>query len=261
MSGLSVRDARVSYGRREVVRGLSLPELKPGTVTALIGPNGAGKSTLLRAVAGLEKMRGDVSLQGRSLNDVSIAERARLITYMPQNLPPGLSLSVMESIVAALRVSTFDGVPLSSEACLREAYKALQRIGITHLADSLLNGLSGGQRQLVSLAQLIARKPKVMLLDEPTSALDLNYQLKVMACVRDMVREHQLIAMVVLHDISLAARHADQIAVLRDGGLFAYGTAGQILNAGLLADVYGVQGRVEFCSQGTIQVLVDGAMV
>ncbi|MFJ5299904.1 ABC transporter ATP-binding protein [Pseudomonas sp. NPDC088368] len=259
MSGLSVRDAHVSYGRRQVVRGLSLPELEPGTVTALIGPNGAGKSTLLRAIAGLEKMHGDVSLQGRSLNDASIAERARLITYMPQNLPPGLSLSVMESIVAALRVSTFDGIPLSSEACLREAYKALQRIGITHLADSLLNSLSGGQRQLVSLAQLIARKPKVMLLDEPTSALDLNYQLKVMACVRDMVREHQLIAIVVLHDISLAARHADRIAVLRDGELFAHGAAEEILTPSLLAEVYGVRGRVERCSQGTIQVLVDGA--
>ncbi|MFJ3485662.1 ABC transporter ATP-binding protein [Pseudomonas sp. NPDC090202] len=260
MSGLIVSQARVGYGRREVVRGLSLPELQPGTVTALIGPNGAGKSTLLRAIAGLEKMHGDISLQGRSLKAVSIAERARLITYMPQNLPPGLSLSVLESVVAALRVSSFDGVPLSSEACLREAYRALERIGISHLADHLLNGLSGGQRQLVSLAQLIARKPKVMLLDEPTSALDLNYQLKVMACVRDMVREHQLIAVVVLHDISLAARHADQIAVLRDGQLFAHGPAGNILNAGLLANVYGVQGRVEYCSQGTIQVLVDGAL-
>jgi iron complex transport system ATP-binding protein len=260
MSGLNVGDVHIAYGRRQVVRGLSLPELRPGTVTALIGPNGAGKSTLLRGIAGLERMSGDVSLQGRSLNTVSIAERARQITYMPQNLPPGLSLSVMESVVAALRAGTSDGVPLSSEACLREAYHALQRIGITHLADHLLNGLSGGQRQLVSLAQLIARRPKVMLLDEPTSALDLNYQLKVMACVRDMVREHQLIAVVVLHDISLAARHADQLAVLRDGQLFAFGGAGQILTPGLLADVYGVQGRVEFCSQGSIQVLVDGAL-
>jgi iron complex transport system ATP-binding protein len=259
MSGLNVRNVHIAYGRRQVVRGLSLPELQPGTVTALIGPNGAGKSTLLRGIAGLERMTGDVSLQGRSLNDVSIAERARQVTYMPQNLPPGLSLSVMESVVAALRAGTFDGVTLTNEGCLREAFNALQRIGITHLADQLLNGLSGGQRQLVSLAQLIARRPKVMLLDEPTSALDLNYQLKVMACVRDMVREHQLIAVVVLHDISLAARHADQLAVLRDGELFAFGGAGHILTPGLLADVYGVRGRVEFCSQGSIQVLVDGA--
>ncbi|MGK9559286.1 ATP-binding cassette domain-containing protein, partial [Salmonella enterica subsp. enterica] len=92
---------------------------------------------------------------------------------------------------------------------LGEAFEALQRIGIAHLADQLLSTLSGGQRQLVGLAQLIARRPQVMLLDEPTSALDLNYQLKVMGCVRTLVREHNLIAVVVLHDINLAARFAD----------------------------------------------------
>ncbi|POA38536.1 iron ABC transporter, partial [Pseudomonas sp. MPR-ANC1] len=87
----------------------------------------------------------------------SVAERARRVTYMPQNLPPGLSLSVMESVIAALRVTSVDGLPLSNDACLREAFEALQRIGIAHLADQWLNTLSGGQRQLVSLAQLIAR--------------------------------------------------------------------------------------------------------
>jgi len=259
-SGLSVSNAHVSYGRRKVVRDLCLPPLQPGTLTALIGPNGAGKSTLLRAVAGLERMSGKVNLQGRDLAAISVAERAKLITYMPQNLPPGLALSVMESVMAALRVSTINGVPLSSEACLQEAFAALQRIGITHLADSLLNSLSGGQRQLVSLAQLIARRPQVMLLDEPTSALDLKFQLKVMDCVRSMVREHGLIAVVVLHDINLAARYADNLAVLRNGELFAYGPAQQILTPQLFADVYGVQARVELCSQQTIQVLVDHAM-
>src|SRR5471032_2111879 len=259
-SGLSVSNAHVSYGRRKVVRDLCLPPLQPGTLTALIGPNGAGKSTLLHAVAGLERMSGKVNLQGRDLAAISVAERAKLITYMPQNLPPGLALSVMESVMAALRVSTINGVPLSSEACLQEAFAALQRIGITHLADSLLNSLSGGQRQLVSLAQLIARRPQVMLLDEPTSALDLNYQLKVMDCVRGLVREHNLIAVVVLHDINLAARFADHIAVLRQGRLYASGKADEVLDPALFAQVYGVQVRIERCSQQSLQVLVDGAV-
>ncbi|MCS3467790.1 iron complex transport system ATP-binding protein [Pseudomonas sp. JUb42] len=258
--GLQVGQVQVSYGRRKVVRDLSLPPLLPGTLTALIGPNGAGKSTLLRAVAGLEKMHGSVVLGGSELTRMSVAERARLITYMPQNLPPGLALSVMESVMAALRVSPLDGVPLSENACLEEAFKALQRIGIGHLADSLLNGLSGGQRQLVSLAQLIARRPHVMLLDEPTSALDLNYQLKVMECVRSLAREHQLIAVVVLHDINLAARYADNLAVLRDGQLFAFGAAEATLSPALFAEVYGVQARVERCSRDSLQVLVDGAI-
>ena len=255
--GLQISQVQVSYGRRKVVRDLSLPPLLPGTLTALIGPNGAGKSTLLRAVAGLEKMHGSVVLGGSELTRMSVADRARLITYMPQNLPPGLALSVMESVMAALRVSPLDGVPLSENACLEEAFKALQRIGIGHLADSLLNGLSGGQRQLVSLAQLIARRPRVMLLDEPTSALDLSYQLRVMECVRQMVCQHQLIAVIVLHDISLAARFADHIAVLREGAVVGFGAPEQVLTAQLFAEVYGVRARVERCSQQTLQVLVD----
>ncbi|MGY2378588.1 ABC transporter ATP-binding protein [Pseudomonas sp. SDO524_S393] len=257
-AGLSVHNAHVSYGRRQIVQDLSLPALPHGSLTALIGPNGAGKSTLLRAIAGLEKMQGVVRLGDLDLSAMSVAERARRVTYMPQNLPPGLSLSVMESVIAALRVATVEGVPLSSEACLREGFEALQRIGIAHLADQLLSTLSGGQRQLVSLAQLIARRPQVMLLDEPTSALDLNYQLKVMECVRGLVREHNLIAVVVLHDINLAARFADQIAVLRQGRLYASGAADEVLDPGLFAQVYGVQVRIERCSQQSLQVLVDG---
>jgi iron complex transport system ATP-binding protein len=258
--GLTVHNANVSYGRRQIVHDLSLPSLPHGSLTALIGPNGAGKSTLLRAVAGLEKMQGVVRLGDLDLSAMSVAERARRVTYMPQNLPPGLSLSVMESVIAALRVANVEGIPLSSEACLREAFEALQRIGITHLADQLLSTLSGGQRQLVSLAQLIARRPQVMLLDEPTSALDLNYQLKVMDCVRGLVRQHQLIAVVVLHDINLAARFADHIAVLRQGRLYASGAADKVLDPLMFAEVYGVQARIERCSQQSLQVLVDSAV-
>ncbi|NWB10152.1 ABC transporter ATP-binding protein [Pseudomonas sp. G5001] len=259
-SGLSIQNAQVSYGRRQIVYDLSLPTLAHGSLTALIGPNGAGKSTLLRAVAGLEKMQGVVRLGDLDLTKMSVGERARRVTYMPQNLPPGLSLSVMESVIAALRVANVEGIALSSDACMREAFDALQRIGIAHLADQLLSTLSGGQRQLVSLAQLIARRPQVMLLDEPTSALDLNYQLKVMDCVRDLVREHNLIAVVVLHDINLAARYADHIAVLRQGRLYASGAADDVLDTALFAEVYGVRVRIERCSQQTLQVLVDGAV-
>ncbi|MBI6912264.1 ABC transporter ATP-binding protein [Pseudomonas sp. SIMBA_059] len=258
--GLTVQHANVSYGRRQIVHDLSLPTLPHGSLTALIGPNGAGKSTLLRAVAGLEKMHGVVRLGDLDLSAMSVGERARRVTYMPQNLPPGLSLSVMESVIAALRVARVDVPPLSSEACLREAFEALRRIGIAHLADQWLSTLSGGQRQLVSLAQLIARRPQVMLLDEPTSALDLNYQLKVMDCVRGLVREHQLIAVVVLHDINLAARFADHIAVLRQGRLYASGAADQVLDPLMFAEVYGVQARIERCSQRSLQVLVDSAV-
>lgn len=251
---LRAENISVAYGRRQILHGLSLPELQPGSLVALVGPNGAGKSTLLRALAGLENMQGRLILGGQNLTRIGGGERARTLAYMPQQLPPGIALGVLESVLAALRVGG-DGEVLA------RAFDALARIGIEELAEHSLDGLSGGQRQLVSLAQLIARRPQVLLLDEPTSALDLHYQLRVMDCVRDLVREHQLLAVAVLHDINLAASCADQLVVMRAGRIHASGTPDQVLTPQLLAEVYGVEARVERCSRGRLQVLVDRALM
>lgn len=253
MTGLAIRNVSVAYGRHRVIEDVSLPTLERGTLTALVGPNGAGKSTLLRAIAGLERMDGHVALDDQDLSTLNATDRARRMTYMPQQLPPGIALGVLEGVVAALRVSDNAG----TTDLLAEAHAALVRVGIAHLADRPLDKLSGGQRQLVALAQLIARRPQVLLLDEPTSALDLHYQLRVMDCVRELTQAHGLVAVIVLHDISMAARHSDQLVVLRNGGVVDQGPPRQILTPGLLADVYGVEARVECCSKGHVQVLVD----
>jgi iron complex transport system ATP-binding protein len=251
---LLINDLSVAYGARTIIHNVSLPALPAGSLVALVGPNGAGKSTLLRAIAGLERMQGEISLAGEDVSRLGFAERSRRLAYMPQQLPPGLALGVLESIVAALRVSGVDNL-------LALAYEALTRLGIEHLAEQPLNSLSGGQRQLVALAQLLARNPQVLLLDEPTSALDLHYQLRVMDTVRERVVAHRLLAVAVLHDINLAASYADWLVVLHQGRVVACGTPEQVLEPGMLAEVYGVQARVERCSQDRLQVLVDRALV
>ena len=250
---LLIEGVSVAYGARQILHGVSLPALPAGSLVALVGPNGAGKSTLLRALAGLERMRGGLSLDGQDVTRLGFAERSRRLAYMPQQLPPGIALGVLESIVAALRVS-------GSDDLLGSAYEALRQLGIEGLAERSLDSLSGGQRQLVALAQLMARNPQVLLLDEPTSALDLHYQLRVMGAVRERVQAHRLLAVAVLHDINLAASHADWLVVLREGRVVACGAPGDVLQPGLLAEVYGVEARVEVCSQGRLQVLVDRAL-
>ena len=250
---LLIEGVSVAYGTRQILHGVSLPALPAGSLVALVGPNGAGKSTLLRALAGLERMRGGLSLDGQDVTRLGFAERSRRLAYMPQQLPPGIALGVLESIVAALRVS-------GSDDLLGCAFEALRQLGIEGLAERSLDSLSGGQRQLVALAQLLARNPQVLLLDEPTSALDLHYQLRVMNAVRERVQAHRLLAVAVLHDINLAASHADWLVVLREGRVVACGAPQQVLGPQLLADVYGVQARVERCSQGRLQVLVDRAL-
>nr|WP_269805990.1 ABC transporter ATP-binding protein [Pseudomonas sp. NMI1173_11] len=248
-----IEGVSVAYGARQILQGVSLPALPAGSLVALVGPNGAGKSTLLRALAGLERMRGGLRLDGQDVTRLGFAERSRRLAYMPQQLPPGIALGVLESIVAALRVS-------AGSDLLGSAFDALRQLGIEGLAERSLDSLSGGQRQLVALAQLLARNPQVLLLDEPTSALDLHYQLRVMGAVRERVQAHRLLAVAVLHDINLAASHADWLVVLREGRVVACGAPGDVLQPGLLAEVYGVVARVERCSQGRLQVLVARAL-
>ncbi|WP_312931381.1 ABC transporter ATP-binding protein [Pseudomonas sp.] len=251
---LSINALCVAYGSRTVIHNLSLPPLPSGSLVALVGPNGAGKSTLLRALAGLEPMKGALTLEGVDVTRLGFAERARRLSYMPQQLPPGIALGVLESIIVGLRVSGADNPPAI-------AFEALRQLGIEHLAERGLDALSGGQKQLVALAQLLARNPQVLLLDEPTSALDLHYQLRVMDAVRQRVQDQRLLAIAVLHDINLAASHADTLVMLNQGRVVACGTPQAVLQPALLAEVYGVEARVERCSRDRLQVLVDRAVL
>lgn len=253
-SGLLVRDLTVGYGREPVVRGISLPELAPGTVTALVGPNAAGKSTLLRGLAGLAPARGSIVLGGTDLQRLAPVARARLATYMPQSLPQRVHLRVVETILAAMHAS-----PLPSGAGADEAAACalLERLGIGGQALAPLDELSGGQRQLVGLAQALARAPSLLLLDEPTSALDLRHQLVVADLMRELAVERGMVVVAVLHDLSLAIRAADLMVILDQGRVHAAGPPAAVLTPATLAEVYGVQARIETCSLGTLQVIAE----
>lgn len=254
---LKVCGLRCGYRGVDIIRGLDLPELRPGEVLSLLGPNAAGKSTLLRALAGLLPAQGSVLLGDTQLLALPLADHARRVTYMPQTLPQRVALSVVEAVVSALRASPLDGLAVTSEGIVQRASDVLDRIGIRDLAMRGLDQLSGGQRQLASLAQALVREPRVLLLDEPTSALDLHYQLRVMKLVREIAAERRMIVVMVLHDLALAARWSDNVVVLSHGEVAATGAPEIAITPGILAEVYGVAARVERCSHGTLQILVD----
>lgn len=252
---LSIRDLSAGYRGREVIRGLSLMPLGPGEVLSVIGPNAAGKSTLLRALAGLLPARGSVRLGGRELLGLPLAEHARHVAYAPQELPPKVSLGVLETALNALRV--LPAGELTPDDALDRAILMLERLGIGRLAMEELGSLSGGQRQLASLAQTLVRGPRVLLLDEPISALDLSHQLRVMKLVREIACERGMIVLMVLHDLGIAARWSDRVAVLAEGRLAAAGTPAEAITPEVLARVYHVAARVERRADGTLRVLVD----
>jgi iron complex transport system ATP-binding protein len=242
---LEISGLTAGYGARRIIGGLDLPALQPGTVTSLIGPNAAGKTTLLRALAGLHPASGHVRLGGRELLSLPLAEHARAVTYMPQSLPQRVALSVLEAVAGALRASPVEGPPLSDAALMARALEVIELVGIGHKALAGLDHLSGGQRQLASLAQALARGPRVLLLDEPISALDLYYQLRVMKLVRQLAQERGMIVVMVLHDLAIAARWSDRVVVLHEGRVMADGPPAEAISARVLAEVYKVAGRVE----------------
>ncbi|HRF08567.1 MAG TPA: ABC transporter ATP-binding protein [Xanthobacteraceae bacterium] len=251
---LSIRGLRAGYGPRTVIGGLSISGIEPGQIVSLVGPNAAGKSTLLRAIAGLIAAEGEVDLAGRNLLAISQNERSKFVAFMPQSLPQGANLIVLEAVISALSASA---PAMSHETSFGErAVRALNRVGLSEQTLEPLERLSGGQRQLVGIAQAIVRNPRILLLDEPTSALDLRNQLEIMSVIRGLADEgHMIVA--VMHDLALAARWSDRTILLHQGRIVADGTPAETITTENLALAYQVEARVERCSGGFLQVIAD----
>lgn len=253
--GLSLTGVTTGYHNRLVLSGVTLGNLPPGTLAAVIGPNAVGKSTLLKAVAGLRPYTGKIHFGGTDLAGFTHVERLRRVGYLPQQLPPPNALLAYEVVMSALRAGDAGLGARDAEAPIERIFA---RLDLCDLALRRLDELSGGQRQMVGLAQVLARSPQLLLLDEPTSALDLNWQLAVLDAVRDCAESEGAVALIAIHDINLALRYCQRLIVLGPGGVLAAGLPEDVLTPDLLRVAYGVDVRIERCTLGRPIVVVDG---
>jgi len=238
-SGLGIADLSVHYGDRPAVSAVSL-EVAPGEVLALAGPNGSGKSTLIRAVAtDLEGTVGEVLAAGRSLGGLRPPERARLVAWMPQEEPPGDNVPLADYVDYG-RYAHLARWSASSAEDRAAVATALEEVDLTALAQRGIHELSGGERQRARLARALAQDAPVLLLDEPTAHLDVGHQLDVLERVRAHARAHRRAVLIALHDLNLAARFTDRVAVLAHGRLRAVGPPSEVLSSELLAEIWGV---------------------
>jgi iron complex transport system ATP-binding protein len=244
---LLTKNLGVSYGAVPIIQDFT-EEFPTGQVTALIGCNGAGKSTLFKSMAGLVPMEGQLMLGGRLL---PARERRQHIAYMPQDTDATSSLTVLEVVLLG-RLTTL-GMRLPT-SLVEKATGALEAFSLVGLQHRTLNEISGGQRQLVYLAQVLFRSPSVLLLDEPTAALDLRHQLLVLERVRDYARESGACVAIALHDLTLAAQFADRMIGLKDGRVIAAGLAEEVLTPLYLQAMYGIKAEVNRGPSGHIQV-------
>ncbi|MEC7815803.1 MAG: ABC transporter ATP-binding protein [Pseudomonadota bacterium] len=253
---LLLHDLTAGYGRRPVFRNLSLPDIPDGSLVAVVGPNAVGKSTLLKSLAGVLPASGLVALCGHDLASLPAGERVQRVGYLPQPLPQAIPLVAYETVFSACRAARGDWSRATTEQAIERVFTEL---GIRHLALKRLSEMSGGQRQMVGLAQVLVRETPLLLLDEPTSALDLHWQLNVLNAVRSAATDRKAIALVASHDLNLSLRFCDQVLVLGSGGSARLGPPDIVLTPDLLAETYGIDARIEQCSRGYPIVLADSA--
>ena len=249
MVTLQLEDIGARYGSRIAISGINTPVFSGGQVVAVIGPNAAGKSTLFKRMAGLLKGPGNVRLEGSRKGQDGIC-------YMPQDINANARMTVYESILLARKQQNQSWSVHDEELALVDDITA--SLGIAELAFRNLGELSGGQRQLVSIAQTLARDPEILLMDEPTSALDLHRQVQVLDFMRTLARQRGLIVFIALHDLNQALRFSDQVLVIADGTAQGSGTCRDAITVGMLREVYRIEARIERCSMGIGHVIVDG---
>ncbi len=242
-SRLTVEEVTLGYDGDDIVHRLSLA-VPDGAVTSIIGPNGCGKSTLLRAMARLMVPRsGRVLLDGQPLQGQPTRSVATRLGMLPQNptAPAGLTVADLVSRGRNPRQRWYQQFSVGDERVVADA---LQATGIAALADVPLDELSGGQRQRAWISMVLAQETDIVLLDEPTSFLDLAHQVELLELVQRLNREHGRTIVMVLHDISLAARYSDHMVAMRQGRIHSQGSPAEVVTERGLMEIFGLSAQV-----------------
>lgn len=236
-------------------RRLDIPE---GEITAIVGPNGSGKSTLLKALSGhLRPAGGEIVLDGERLASYGQQELARTVGHLSQENVAPESITVEELVIHGRYPHRGFLEPIT-DGDREIVNRAIDLADVGHLRDKEIGQLSGGQKQLVWIAMVLAQDTDVLLLDEPTTFLDLNHQLRVMETLQELNAEENVTITVVLHDIAQAVRYADYLIALKDGGVYDWGPPASMITESLLADVFEVQATIEPDPEGRPLVVPEG---
>jgi iron complex transport system ATP-binding protein len=239
---LEALDLWVRYGAREVLKSVTL-RTTPGEVTAIIGPNGAGKSTLMRALNGsLVPARGEVFLDGKPLRSLARRAAARRIAVVAQEAELRFPVTVLEFVLGGRYAWSGAGAwGWETERDISIAREALRETEMDDFGGRLMNELSGGERQRAVLARALATEADILLLDEPTANLDLAHQASLLALVRARCDARKTAAIIVTHDLNLAAEFADYLLLIKDGRVLASGSPREVLTPELLEEVFAVR--------------------
>lgn len=240
---LYVQNLQAGYGKRHVFSQVTFAA-SGGELIGIIGPNGAGKSTLLKSLRGLLAASGRIELLGKCLSAYNQQTLARKVAYLPQQSQVPFDFTVQDVVLMG-RAPHMRWWQREGKQDKRIARAAMEYMAVADLAAVSVNALSGGQRQRVLLAKVLAQQTPLLLLDEPASGLDLFYQEELFRFCRELCQAGRTI-LVVVHDLSLAARFCSRLLLLGKGKLLADGQPQEVLQPQLLTQAYGVSVCVDF---------------
>lgn len=239
---IEVKDLCFSYGEREVLHGVSF-KAEQGEFLSILGPNGVGKSTLFRCVLGLLRdYTGSITVEGRNAKSLSIREAAKLVAYIPQSSHPAFNYSVRD-IVLMGTTSGLGTFSTPKKEDVRRVEEALEKIGISHLAERCFHRISGGERQLALIARALVQRAPVLMLDEPTASLDFGNQLLVLTQARELAREGYTVIQTT-HNPEQSYMFSDRILALRGGEVLTEGRPKDVLTSDMMRQLYGVEVEV-----------------
>ncbi|MEQ1509041.1 MAG: ABC transporter ATP-binding protein [Sphingopyxis sp.] len=243
MADLVVESLCVSAGAQELVKGASF-SASPGEMLVIIGPNGAGKSSLLQAIIGIgPKIDGVAKVGSQALSKMRPTDRARLVGWLPQIVPQTWPITVRDS-VALGRFPHGSHPDRPSSEDRRAVDEAMAKCALEPLAHRTMPSLSGGEIARVHIARTLASGAPILLVDEPVAALDPRHALTIMQSLRNHANSSGIVV-AILHDMGLAARFADRILGMRDGGLLFDLAPAQAITPGNIATLFDVTALVE----------------
>ncbi|NJE46276.1 ABC transporter ATP-binding protein [Thermococcus sp. GR7] len=239
---LRVENLEFSYRNSRILKGITF-ELEKG-VGCLLGPNGAGKSTLLKCIAGiLRPQSGKIELDGTDLVGLSFRERARLVSYAPQEFSINFPYTVFEVVLMGRspHANLLTGPGDEDE---EKTMKALRALGIEELKDRPFTSLSGGQKRLVLIARALAQGGRLIIFDEPTSFLDFKNQLLVLSVIEKIAKKLGKLVLLSLHDPNLALLFCDEVFLMKEGKVLMHGKAEDVINEDTMSILYNLRVRL-----------------
>lgn len=261
---LEINNVNFAYASTPVLNDICFKVDEP-QVVAILGPNGVGKSTLIHCINRiLEPTGGAVMIKDRDVKGYSLKELAKIAGYVPYSSTDSFPMTVADLVLLGRHPHSNWKV---SRKDVEMVYEVLRLMGIEDLAMRPANQLSAGQRQKVMLARGLAQEPEILLLDEPTANLDVKHQLNVTKMLQELAHSKGLLILMICHDLNIAAKYADSVIMMKDGGIYAVGPTDEVIVEDNIRAVYGVECKIivdegkphVILRDGNVDVTFDGS--